>query len=171
MTTAAIRNLRMLTRYTAWANARLFDALAQLPTGEATARHATGFGDMVSTLSHAMVVDRIWQAHLEGRAHGYTTRNTATEPALEALHADQTVLDQWYIAYADGLTDAAHDEVVNFRFVDGGSGAMSRGDILLHTVNHKTYHRGYVADMLYQAGARPPVMDLPVFLRDERPAL
>jgi len=40
------------------------------------------------------------------------------------------------------------------------------GDMLLHIVNHKTYHRGVVADMLYQAKSKPPVMDLPVFLRD-----
>jgi uncharacterized damage-inducible protein DinB len=33
-------------------------------------------------------------------------------------------------------------------------------------VNHKTYHRGQVADMMYQVPARPPVTDLPVFLRD-----
>jgi uncharacterized damage-inducible protein DinB len=38
-------------------------------------------------------------------------------------------------------------------------------------INHKTYHRGFVADMLCQAGVRPPVMDLPVFLRDAPPAL
>ncbi len=48
---------------------------------------------------------------------------------------------------------------------------MTRGDMLLHVVNHKTYHRGYVADRLYQAGSRPPVMDLPVFLRDAPPTL
>ena len=45
---------------------------------------------------------------------------------------------------------------------------MTRGDMLLHVVNHKTYHRGYVADMLCQVPARPPTMDLPVFLRDVR---
>ena len=38
--------------------------------------------------------------------------------------------------------------------------------VLLHVANHKTYHRGYVAVVLYQLGGRPPVMDLPVFLRD-----
>jgi uncharacterized damage-inducible protein DinB len=42
-----------------------------------------------------------------------------------------------------------------------------RGDeMLLHVVNHSTYHRGYVADMLYESGSRPPTLDLPVFLRD-----
>ncbi len=43
--------------------------------------------------------------------------------------------------------------------------------MLLHIANHKTYHRGYVADMLYESGLRPPTMDLPVFLRDAPPAL
>ncbi len=166
MSDAALRNLRMLSRYTAWANARLFDALAALPPGEATARRNHGQHSMVGTLAHAWVVDRIWQAHLQGRAHGYSSRQPEVEPALSQLQQDQAALDRWYIAFADNLDAAAEAKVVDFRFVDGGAGAMRRGDMLLHVINHKTYHRGYVADMLYQAGCRPPVMDLPVFLRD-----
>ena len=160
----------MLTRYTAWANTRLFDALLALPEGQASAARATGFRTMVNTLNHSCVVDQIWQAHLQGQPHGFTARITETEPALLALRDTQATIDLWYIGYADGLSDAAHEEVLQFRFVDGGAGAMARGDMLLHVVNHKTYHRGYVADMLYQTGARPPVMDLPVFLRDAPPS-
>jgi uncharacterized damage-inducible protein DinB len=163
---SALRNIRMLTRYSAWANVRLFDALAALPGGEATAARATIFGNMVNTLNHDYVVDLIWQAHLQGKPHGFTKRITDTEPALDALRSAQAASDAWYIDYADGLTDKLHDEVVSFKFVDGGAGAMTRGDMLLHIVNHKTYHRGVVADLLYQAGSKPPVMDLPVFLRD-----
>lgn len=165
------RQVRLLTRYNAWANIRIFDALAALPPGQAVAPRITGFGNMVNTLNHAYVVDLIWQAHLQGRSHGFTSRITETQPALVALQEAQALVDQWYVAYADGLSDEGHDEVVPFRFVDGGAGAMTRGDMLLHVVNHKTYHRGYVADLLYQAGSRPPVMDLPVFLRDAPPTL
>ncbi len=166
MPDAALRQLRMLTRYTAWANTRLFETLATLPAGEAAARRNHGQHSMVGTLAHAWVVDRIWQAHLQGRAHGYTTRQPDTEPVLEQLRLDQAALDRWYIACADGMDATAQAEPLDFRFVDGGAGRMTRGDMLLHVVNHKTYHRGYVADMLYQAGFKPPVMDLPVFLRD-----
>lgn len=166
MSDAALHPLRMLTRYTAWANTRLYDTLAALPAGEATARRNHGQHSMVGTLAHAWVVDRIWQAHLQGRAHGYTTRQPAQEPALEQLRQDQAELDRWYVACADGLDETRLAEEIDFRFVDGGAGRMSRGDMLLHVINHKTYHRGYVADMLYQAGFKPPVMDLPVFLRD-----
>ena len=163
---SAIRNIRMLTRYTAWANARLLGALANLLEGEATASRATGFGNMVNTLNYAYVVDLIWKAHLEGNAHGFSARISAVEPKLDDLRRTQALVDQWYIDYADRLSDEAHREVVHFEFVDGGSGAMNRGDMLLHVVNHKTHHRGVVADMLYQTSSRPPTMDLPVFLRD-----
>ncbi|MDP3699270.1 MAG: DinB family protein [Hylemonella sp.] len=166
MSDTALRHLRMLSRYTAWANTRLFDALVALPPAESTARRNHGQHSMVGMLAHAWVVDRIWQAHLQGRAHGYSSRQPEAEPALAQLKKDQAELDRWYVAYADGLDAAAEAEVVDFRFVDGGAGTMRRGDMLLHVINHKTYHRGYVADMLYQAGSRPPVMDLPVFLRD-----
>jgi uncharacterized damage-inducible protein DinB len=168
---SVLRNIKMLTRYTAWANERLFDALARLPEGEAAAKRPTGFGNMLHTLNHAYVIDLIWQAHLEGRAHGFEARNTATHPPLAELRAAQRRLDEWYMNYADTLSEKKHDEIVRFTFVGGGAGSMSRGDILLHVVNHKTYHRGYVADMLYQVPARPPAMDLPVFLRDAPPRL
>lgn len=69
-------------------------------------------------------------------------------------------------------SETAHDEVVHVRLADGGvgAGAMTRGDMLLHVINHKTWHRGYGADMFYQASSRPPAIDLPVFLRDAQPA-
>lgn len=162
----ATRNIRMLVRYSAWANNLIFEAIAKLPEGEATRARLSIFGNMLSTLNHNHVIDLIWQAHLEGRDHGFKARNTETHPPLAQLHLAQQQLDAWYVAYAEGLSEEAFDEVVDFTFVGGGPGSMTRGDILFHGVNHKTYHRGFVADMICQVPARPPIMDLPVFLRD-----
>ena len=153
-------------RYGAWANERFFEAVSALPEGEATRPRSALFGNMVHTLNHAYVIDQIWRAHLEGRPHGFTARNTPTHPPLEELWRAQREIDGWYVDYADRLSEAVADEIVAFTFVGGGAGSMTRGEILLHVVNHKTYHRGQVADMMYQVPARPPVTDLPVFLRD-----
>lgn len=43
---------------------------------------------------------------------------------------------------------------------------MTCNEMILHVVNHGTYHRGFVGDMMYQAGVTPSATDLPVFLRD-----
>ena len=70
------------------------------------------------------------------------------------------------IDLAGRLTDAELSEIVEFAFVGGSQGAMTRMQIILHVVNHATYHRGFVSDMLYQVPVKPVANDLPVFLRD-----
>lgn len=168
---ASIRDIRMLTRYTAWANERLFECLSGLAASVLDAPRPGRKKGITGILGHAYVVDRIWKGHLEGVAHGFTSRNLEEPMPVGALRSAQGALDQWFIAYVDSQPEHALAQEIEFQFVDGGSGTMSRGDILLHVVNHKTYHRGYVADMLYESGSRPPTMDLPVFLRDSPPPL
>ncbi len=160
------RTARTLTRYNKWANELIFDAVAKLPAGEATKPRATLFKNMVHTLNHNYVIDRIFQAHLEGRSHDYSARNTADHPPLEELWRAQRELDDWYVACYDGMSDGALDERLQFTFVGGGEGAMTRGEMLMHIVNHTSYHRGFVADLFFQVPARPPTTDLTVFLRD-----
>lgn len=163
---SVLRNVRMLTHYTRWANALLFDALLKLPREADPAMPAAASGDMLRILNHANVIDQVWQAHLQGRKHGFSARNTDTIPPLPDLQKAQARLDDWYIDYAAMASEDLLEEVIEFRFIGGGDGSMRRGDVLLHVVNHKTYHRGFVAQMIYDRSAQPPTMDLPVFLRD-----
>jgi len=158
---------RMLTRYNHWANQLIFEAVAALPEGEATKERCSLFKNIVHTLNHNYIIDLIWQAHLEGREHGFTSRNTPGHPPLAELWRNQQALDDWYIAWSDGLSEADLVDKVPFVLIGGNRGTMTRAEILLHIVNHTSYHRGFVADLFYQVpGARPPTTDLPVFLRE-----
>ncbi len=161
-----LSNARMLTRYNAWADKLFFDAVAALPPGEATKERTTLFKSIVHTLNHNYVIDRIFQAHLEGREHGYTARNTTDTPTLDELWAAQKAIDEWYVAWSERMTEPALEEKIRFTFVGGGEGVMTRNEILLHIVNHTSYHRGFAADLFFQVPARPPTTDLPVYLRD-----
>lgn len=84
---------------------------------------------------------------------------------LEATAADRPNI-VGLVADAAAPEDAAQslDETVRFRFIGGERGAMTRGDIMLHVVNHATYHRGWIAEMFFQVPARNPTTDLPVYL-------
>jgi uncharacterized damage-inducible protein DinB len=156
----------MLARYNAWANKTIFDAVAALPAGEAAKERPTLFKNMVNTLNHVYVVDLIWQAHLEEREHGVAALNTVLHPNLPQLWQAQQAIDAWYIAWADALGEPAADEMVHFTLIGGNQGSMRRGDVMLHVVNHTSYHRGFVADLFFQVPARPPLTDLPIFLRE-----
>ena len=161
---ATTHSIQMLTRYNAWANKTIFEAVAALPGGEATKERPTLFKTMVNTLNHLHVVDLIWQAHIEGRDHGIPALNTVMYSDLTELWLAQQVIDAWFIAWGDTLSEADADEVVGFTLIGGKQGEMRRSEIILHVVNHTSYHRGFVADLFYQIPARPPLTDLPVFL-------
>jgi uncharacterized damage-inducible protein DinB len=162
----SVETVRMLTRYKGWANRITYRTVMALPEGEAERDRPTRFGTILRTLNHVYVIDDIFRAHLEGRPHGHVARNTEDTPPLTRLWESVQAMDRWYIAYAQGLSETALDERVRFGFVDGGRGEMTRGEMLLHVVNHGTYHRGFVGDMLYQVPAASPANDLTVFLRD-----
>lgn len=168
MNPAGVAGARMLARYNAWANRLIYDAVAALPPGEAVKERTTLFKNMVHTLNHNHVIGVIWQAHLEGRDHGFSARNTKDHPPLSDLRKAQEGVDRWYLDWTAALSDASLGEEVRFTLIGGNPGVMTRGEILLHVVNHTTYHRGFVADMFYQVPAKPPTTDLPVFLREER---
>jgi uncharacterized damage-inducible protein DinB len=162
----SVRHARMLTRYNQWANKVMFDAVAALPEGEATKERKSLFKNMVHTLNHNYVIGLIWQAHLEGRDHGMTARNTPDYPALGDLRQKQQAIDGWYIDWSDALTDEKLDRPVSYTLIGGNKGAMTEREILFHIVNHSSYHRGFVADLFFQVPARAPQMDLPVFVRE-----
>ncbi|HEV2603351.1 MAG TPA: DinB family protein [Microvirga sp.] len=158
--------LKRLVRYKAWADELTFTTVMNLPEGEALKPRQTRFGNMVHTLNHVYVVDDIFRHHLEGRRHGYTARNTEATPTLDDLWCAVQEMNRWYIEQVDRWSEEDLAEVMRFTFVGGGEGAMTREEIVLHVVNHGTYHRGFVGDMMYQVPFMPPSNDLPVFLRD-----
>ena len=170
--TAAMSNttsLQMLMHYNAWANMRLFRLLATLDPAEVTRARKTGAGSISRILSHAYAIDLIWKGHLEHTPHGLTSKNMPFDMGLADLQGKQSDMDDWYIDYVECLADQKYDEEVSFTFIDQSPGRMTRSDILHHVVNHKTYHRGYVADILYQMDLQPPSMDLSVFLNRSAP--
>jgi uncharacterized damage-inducible protein DinB len=154
----------LLARYNAWADGVLLDAVAELPDGAVYRPAGTSFGTMIGILNHIYQVDLIWWANLTGALHGFTSRRDLLHPKLEALIEAQTRFDGQLIDWASGTTPEALAEVTPFRFVSGRAAEMTRAAMLLHVVNHTSYHRGWVCQMFFGLGAKPPETDLSAYL-------
>lgn len=146
--------LQHLFRYKAWANDDLLTVLARLGAW----RRLTLTRLAIKALSHSYVVDRIFAAHLQRKAHPYTSANLSELPTLDDLAADIRRSDQEYIKYVSGLDRDALAERVDFVFTDGVPGRMSREEMLMHVINHGTGHRGQVSALML-LNAVPPAKD------------
>ncbi|HEY0293839.1 MAG TPA: DinB family protein [Bordetella sp.] len=156
---------RMLADYKKWANQETYAIVLALPPEEIYKERVSLFKNIARTLNHIYVVDLIWQAHVEGRPHGIAALNTATHEEIGALWEAQQAMDDWYIAWAAQLTEAGLAEDKRYELIGGNTGSMSCAEILLHAVNHGSYHRGFVSDLLTQIPAKRPTVDLPVYKR------
>ena len=154
----------MLARYSDWADQILFKAIADLPAGAAYRQSATLFGSILGTLNHNYQVDLIWRAHLLGQKHGFSSRRDVLHPDLAELVKEQSATNQWYIDWAGAQDAQSLAKRLEFNFISGKAASMTRGAMFLHIVNHKTYHRGWVSQMFFDFGMKPPETDLCVFL-------
>lgn len=160
-----ISNTKMLIRYNAWTNQLLFESMAKLNLEVITDEEQLLIQKMIRVLNHIYIVDLIWQAHLEGYQHGITDRNPKEYPKFESLWQQQKVMDDWYIAWSDKVTLESLHQQVSFTLISGREGCMTRQEMLFHVVNHRTYHRGMVANLFTQMGLKAPATDLNVFLQ------
>lgn len=160
------KTLVLLSEYNAWADDVLFAALRQLPDGSAYEDIRTLFKTIVGTLNHNYQVDLIWKANLCSESHGFKSRRDLLHPSLDDLVPAQSELNQWYVDWAERQTSASLEEAVEFQFTNGSVSEMQRGAMFLHVINHKTFHRGWVSQMFFDFGSRPPQTDISVYLTE-----
>jgi hypothetical protein len=61
------------------------------------------------------VVSRIFQAHLQGVSHPYTSPQSATLPSLAELDHDSEAVDRWYV---DRVVDTKSVPVIRAGVLD-----------------------------------------------------
>ena len=87
---------RLFAQYRAWADRLTYEAVAALPPGEAEKERPTLFKTIIGTLNHNYLIDRVWQAHIEGRDHGFRARNLILHAELPALWDAQQAMNRWW---------------------------------------------------------------------------
>jgi uncharacterized damage-inducible protein DinB len=140
-----------LVSYKRWADQGLCDVvrpnLDRLEAADATV--------VVRLLDHIVVVDNIFQHHLQGLPHGLKAPTSETIPDFQSLARRAREIDDWYAEYVDALPADHFDEPLDFFFTNGTPARMRRGEIILHVCLHGTYHRGNVGLILHKNGIAP----------------
>ena len=164
--TAEMTIAQKMVRYKAWANGITLDHLATLPEEEARKPRDTYFGSILQTLQHNVVVDEIFKAHVDGTAHGHASRKPEMPNSVQDVRTATEAMDAAWIAMIDAMPAEQLHRPIAFTFINGSAGIMSPCEMVLHLVNHSTYHRGFVDEILGQMKAEAPASDFPIYMRD-----
>lgn len=161
-----LSTIHCMTAYMAWADDVMLTGAEQLSDAELTAPRDALFKNITGTFDHTLVVHEIFHAHLEGRDHAHHARYRNEPLAFPDVARRLREMNDYFVEVARSSTGFDLNEKISFTFVGGGEGSMTREEILLHLVNHSTYHRGFVSTLLYPLKVKVAANDLTVFLRD-----
>ena len=160
-----VADFQLLYDYSAWANLRTLDSCAPLSTEEFTRDLKSSFNSLRDTLAHIVSAEWIWLERWHGRAPT-AFPNAADYPDLESVRRRFAEIDRNLVDYAASLNGDDLHRIVSFKRVTGEAFALPLSQTLHQLANHGTYHRGQIATMLRQLGAKPASTDLLLFYRD-----
>lgn len=147
-----------------WANRRIVEAARALSQEALHREFGTAFKSVFGTLVHIYQADSAWF----GRIHGNPDSQTTTYPPksdLAGLATDWFVLLDGAADWSTKLSGAEWNQVICYKDSRGNSHQTALLPIILHVVNHGSYHRGQVSSLLRQSGIVPPNTDLINFYR------
>ena len=161
------QDLQTLLDFHYWARDRVLEAAAALPLDQYTRDLGGSFKSVRDTLVHLYSAEWAWYQRWQGTSPT-AALVFADYPDVETLRRTWTAHEQKVRAHLDSLGEADVARVINYRLFSGQAGASPFSQMLLHMVNHGSYHRGQVTTMLRQLGAKPPAsVDMITYYREK----
>jgi len=157
-----IAELRSFFAYNEWANTRLLDAAAHLSEEQFIRNLASSFPSIRDTFSHIVAVEWVWLRRWKGESP-QSLPEWATTPSPQILRQKLSEVETERSAFLVLLGEQDLQQSIAYRNLKGEEWRYLLVDLLLHLVNHSTYHRGQIVTMLRQVGATPLPTDLLIF--------
>lgn len=163
-----VAHYRMLGRYNAWANNRLYDATARLDETQYKADRGAFFKSVHGTLNHLLATDRIWMKRFTGEGNVPDRLDAILCDTFDALRVARKAEDARIVAYAEGLDEARIAGTISYRRVSSPEEFVQElAPALAHWFNHQTHHRGQAHALLTGLGQPSVELDLLFFQREQ----
>ena len=160
-----VTEVRELYAYNAWAQRRLFNALAQLPTEPYLRDLKSSHGGIHGTLCHIVWAEQLWLSRWVGSPKPAVAQGKELA-SLAAARARWEEVEAQRSTFLDGLTDATLAATITIQPTMGGAYVHTYLQTLQHVADHSSYHRGQIITLLRQLGVQPPSTGLILFYRE-----
>jgi len=158
-----IETIRFMYDYNAWANDTIIHALEQLTEEDLNAKLPGASASLRDRFAHIAGAEWIWLERWKGQppnAIPEWSKNGDLKQLAGRLLETRQERDQMIATLTNVDLERRH---VYHNLKGDVHWDVRIGEMLLHVVNHSSYHRGQVASAARQMGFAPPSTDLLFF--------
>lgn len=157
--------LKDYAAFNLWANRRMVEWVQQYPAEWMERETPSSFPTLKATLLHIWAAEKIWMERLQQVPPETFLALTFTGPP-EAVCTGLLQNAQVLAHYVQAQESDYFEESCDFRLLDGTEDRRQRTEMLLHCLQHSTYHRGQLVTMGRALGLiAPPKTDYIAYVR------
>lgn len=161
-------DVRAHYKYNDWANQRMLAVIQSLTGAQYTQPLVSSYPTIRDTWAHVVFAEWLWLQRWKGSSPGVGPEWSSNPPDDRFVAVLREVEDD-RSHFLSTLDDASLDRPLHYNNMKGDPFATRFLDVLLHVVNHASYHRGQLVTMIRQVGATPVTTDLIVYVRPPAP--
>ena len=146
-----------------WADDRMFTLVRGLDQEMLNRNEGVSFGSLAGTVQHIYRAERVWYRRVHGEPS--VQIGAVESPSIEELAQLWPRLHEEWRRWALELDSNGWYQSILSKNAQGVESRLPHWQIVLHLVNHGTYHRGQVVSLVRQAGVEPVGTDLIAYYR------
>ena len=154
--------IKIIYAYNCWANTRIFDAVLNLTSEKYIMDLKSSYNSLRETLVHIISAEWIWLMRMKGSSPKALWQSSDF-PDVSVLrqHWEEVVSKQ--NEFLDPITKESLNDSITYINTRNEAFTYPLWQILLHLVNHSSYHRGQITTMLRQLGEETVPLDFLVY--------
>ena len=157
--------LMQYAAYNLWANQKLCEVILALPAEMQQRELPSSFTSIHKTILHMWDAESIWWQRLKLQENVVRPSDTFSGTTEEAIQSLMHQCRQWE-TWTGSATDMVLQHVFSYYNTKREQFKQPTYQVLLHLMNHDTYHRGQLVNMLRQLGQQKiPQTDFIVWSR------
>ncbi|MFI8709314.1 DinB family protein [Bacillus sp. NPDC077411] len=156
-------HVESLYNYHVWANQRIFNHLKTLSPEKYQEEIKSVFSSISKVLSHIYLSEYLWLNILEGHSMNEAMQlslqlqEKIEKLSIEDLETEFHTLTTRFISFLNRQEDIEKRIMLDNPYARVRETSLS--EMVLHVVNHGTYHRGNISAMLHQLDASSVMTD------------
>ena len=159
--------VQTLVDYHYWARDVILDAVTEVPREKFLQPVESSFKSLRDTVAHIYAADLVWYKRWIGTSTSLIPYDQF--PDATSIRTAWKDLEIEVRQFVDNLGEDGVDRLWGYKLLSGAPDTAPFWQMLVHVVNHASYHRGQVTTLLRQLGASPPrSTDMITFFRTRR---